>query len=53
MWSIILCKTGEVLITGLTTLAEANKWHDDWLDTLTDEQKDNDDYRVDFKETGR
>lgn len=32
MWKIVLRSTGQVLASGFPSLADADKWHDTWLD---------------------
>lgn len=35
-WKIVLAKTGETLASGFASIAEADAWHDGWLDQFPD-----------------
>jgi hypothetical protein len=41
VWEVVLRSTGEVLATGFTSAADADRWHDKWLDENWDGNDDN------------
>lgn len=47
MWKIVLRSTDEVLANGFASLADADNWHDNWLDSLPGAE-DDDFFSVDF-----